>query len=392
VEIRKERSFGLEGFCPPRRTTLWEPDVAESGKTAFPGTEGAMARAVQAHDWAGTPLGPIEEWPNPLKTATDLMLASKFPCAIVWGPKLITLYNDAFRPILGNKPEALGRPFDEVWHEVWCYIEPLIEKAFAGEATFVEDYPLVIDRHGYPEQTYFTFCYSPIRDPSGRIVGMLDTVVETTAKVRAEKIAKLLNGELAHRARNLLSIITAIVEQTFRASDNKDDIRTALTKRIMALAQAQEILSQSNWSTASIRTVIRGALMPHRTGRGQISIKGPPVELSPSQSLSLALAINELATNATKYGALSTDGGRITIAWRIGTPGTDEAFHFSWIETGGPNVLPPTRRGFGTRLIEHALADDFRGAVKIDHDPAGLRCVLTTTMKNLHIMAAARRT
>jgi two-component sensor histidine kinase len=125
--------------------------------------------------------------------------------------------------------------------------------------------------------------------------------------------------------------------------------------------------------------------MPHRTERGQITIKGPPVELTPNQSLALALAINELATNATKYGALSTDRGRIAISWRVGAPGSDETFRLSWVETGGPNVLPPSRRGFGTRLIERALADDFRGAVKIDYDPGGLRCVLTTTMKNLRI-------
>ena len=360
--------------------------MAKSGKMAFL-CGGAMAEAVRTFDWRDTSLGPIETWPSALNTAVGIMLASKFPSAIVWGPERITLYNDGFRPILGNKPEALGRPFGEVWHEVWDSIKPLVDCAFAGEATYIEDYPLVIDRHGYPEQTYFTFCYSPIRDEAGRVVGMLDTVVETTAKVQAEKIGKLLNGELAHRARNLLSIITAIVEQSFRASDNKEDIRTALTKRIMALAQAQEILSQSNWSVAPIRSVIQAALMPHSTGRGQITIKGPPVELSPNQSLSLALAINELATNATKYGALSTESGRIAIIWQIGAPGSDEPFRLSWSESGGPNVLPPTRRGFGTRLIERALADDFRGAVKIDHDPAGVRCVLTTTMKNLRNMS-----
>ena len=349
-----------------------------------------MADAVRAFDWPGNPLGPIASWPAALKTALAVILGSKFPSAIVWGPDRITLYNDAFRPILGDKPEALGRPFTDVWHEVRDDIQPLIDKAFAGEATYIEDFPLIIDRRGYPEQVYFTFCYSPIRDECGRVVGMLDTVVETTAKVRAEKIANLLNGELAHRARNLLGIVTAIVEQSFRTSDDKTAIRDALTKRIIALAQAQEILSQTNWSVAPVRSVIQGALMPHRTGLGRIVIDGPPVELTPSQALSLALAVNELATNATKYGALSNASGRIGIEWRIGAPNSNEPFSFTWIETGGPFVAPPTRRGFGTRLIEHALADEFRGAVKIEYDPAGLRCALTTTMKNLHIIAPDR--
>lgn len=92
--------------------------------------------------------------------------------------------NDAFMPILGSKPDVLGPPFSDVWHKVWPALTPIVDKAFAGEATYIEDFPLVIDRHGYPEATHFTFCYSPIRDEAGHVVGMLDTVTETTEKVR----------------------------------------------------------------------------------------------------------------------------------------------------------------------------------------------------------------
>jgi len=360
------------------------------GRTAFL-DGGAMSEAVRAFDWRSNPLGPIEAWPATLKTAAGMVLASKFPSTIAWGKDLIMVYNDGYRPILGDKPEALGRPLHAVWPEVWDDIKPLVERTLAGEATFIEDHPLIVERHGCPEQAYFTFCYSPIRDDHGEVVGILDTVVETTAKVRAEKAAALLNGELAHRARNLLTIVTAIFEQSFRSIDDKDEIRVALIDRIMALAQAQEVLSQSDWATAPIRSVVQAALTPHRTGHGQITIEGPPVELSPSQSMSLALALNELATNATKYGALSSERGRIAIDWQIGAPGSDEPFQFSWIETGGPTVLPPRRRGFGTRMIERALAGEFRGAVKIDHDPTGLRCMLTTTMRDLRIPSAAGR-
>lgn len=357
--------------------------MPDSGNTRFLDDEGTMAEAIRAYDWRATSLGPIETWPTGLKTAIRLILASKFPTCVVWGPDLVTFYNDAFRPILGDKPEALGRSFKAVWYEAWDVIGPLVEKAYDGEATFMEDQPLLVDRSGYPEQAYFTFCYSPIRNENGDVIGMMDTVIETTAKVRAEKIGRLLNSELAHRARNLLAIIGAIVEQTFRTSDTKEAAHGALTKRVMALAQAQEILSQSNWSSAPIRSVIQGALIPHRTGEGRITITGPPIDLTPSQSLSLALAINELATNAAKYGALSNETGRIAVSWRIGLPGSDELFRFTWMETGGPSVSKPTRRGFGSRLIKTALAGDFRGDVQLDYDPDGLLCELTTHMKNL---------
>ncbi|KIQ59928.1 MULTISPECIES: GAF domain-containing hybrid sensor histidine kinase/response regulator [Pseudomonas] len=144
---------------------------------------GEMAERVRRHDWDNTSLGPPKQWPDVLKTTVALSLASHFPQAIIWGPDLITLYNDAFLPILGNKPEALGRGFDEVWREVWSDISPIVRAAFEGQATYIENFPLVIERGGGPEQAYFTFCYSPIRDQFGKVVGMVDTVTETTSTV-----------------------------------------------------------------------------------------------------------------------------------------------------------------------------------------------------------------
>ncbi|MBV4550987.1 response regulator [Pseudomonas sp. SWRI102] len=144
---------------------------------------GEMAGRVRRHDWNGTSLGPLDKWPDVLKTTVALSLASHFPQAIIWGPELVTLYNDAFAPILGSKPEALGRPYDEVWQEAWSEISPIMQAAFEGQATFIENFPLVIERGGGPEQAYFTFCYSPIRDQFGKVVGVLDTVTETTSTV-----------------------------------------------------------------------------------------------------------------------------------------------------------------------------------------------------------------
>ena len=142
-----------------------------------------MAEQVRQHDWASTPLGPLEQWPDVLKTTVALCFASSFPQSIAWGPHLTMLYNDAFIPILGDKPYALGRPFNEVWREVWSEVSPIANAAFEGHATFIENFPLLIERGAGPEQAYFTFCYSPIRDPQGKVVGMLDTVTETTATV-----------------------------------------------------------------------------------------------------------------------------------------------------------------------------------------------------------------
>src|SRR5688572_15265234 len=148
---------------------------------------GRMAEEIRRFDWSNSPLGPIEQWPDTLKTVVEITLASHFPKAIVWGPALTTLYNDAFMTILGNKPAALGRPLNHIWEEAWDELCPMVDAAFHGRATFIEDFALLIQRGGAPERAYFTFCYSPIRDQQGKVLGMLDTVTETTASVLATK-------------------------------------------------------------------------------------------------------------------------------------------------------------------------------------------------------------
>lgn len=154
---------------------------------------GLMAERIRNHDWAATPLGPLEYWPDPLKTSLALCLASRFPQAVLWGPDLLTLHNDAFSQILGQKPSALGIPFRAVWQEAWADIGHMANRALAGEAVYIEDFPLVIDRNGGPERAYFTFCYSPIRDHDGKVLGMLDTVTETTASVLANQRLNFLD-------------------------------------------------------------------------------------------------------------------------------------------------------------------------------------------------------
>ncbi|WP_262298302.1 PAS domain-containing sensor histidine kinase [Microvirga sesbaniae] len=144
---------------------------------------GEMGARIRAHDWAATPLGPVETWPQSLRTAVSIMLNSRFPTYLAWGQDLISLYNDAYRPFLGNKPETLGRPFAEVWAEAWSTVGPIAEQALAGEASYFENMPITLERHGYPEDTWWTFSYSPVRSESGDVGGVLCTVHETTHEV-----------------------------------------------------------------------------------------------------------------------------------------------------------------------------------------------------------------
>ncbi len=143
-----------------------------------------MAEKVRAFAWGDTPLGPTQNWPAALKITVDAMIASKFPQCLFWGPDLIAIYNDGYLPMLGAKEEALGKPLRESWSENWADLKPIADRAMAGEAVYYEDFPLETTRNGHRETAYFTYCYSPIRDEAGNVLGMIDTVIETTETVR----------------------------------------------------------------------------------------------------------------------------------------------------------------------------------------------------------------
>ncbi len=157
---------------------------------------GEMGRLMREHDWAQTPLGPVSGWPQSLRTAVSICLASHFPMLIWWGPELVKLYNDAYRPMLGTKhPQALGQRGKDCWPEIWDIIGPMLEGVLSrGEATWSENQLLLLERNGYPEECYFTFSYSPIRIESGGIGGVFTAVTETTRQVVSERRLRTLRA------------------------------------------------------------------------------------------------------------------------------------------------------------------------------------------------------
>src|SRR4029079_9281248 len=157
---------------------------------------------MRAHDWSASPLGAPETWPQSLRSVVGLLLQSRFPMFVAWGKDLGFVYNDSYAEILGAKhPRALGRRFYDIWSEIWPDISALIDAAMAGHATYREDLPLVMNRRGYDEQTWFTFSYSPVRDESAKVAGMFCAVSETTQKVLAERALRDLNETLERRVK-----------------------------------------------------------------------------------------------------------------------------------------------------------------------------------------------
>jgi PAS domain S-box-containing protein len=196
------------------------------------GETGALLRASA---WARSRLGPVEQWPDSLRTVASLMINSPFPMFLLWGEQRICLYNDGYIPLLGQRhPAAMGAPFRQVWPEIWDQIGPLVDRAYAGTPTYVENFPLRVERNGFQEQAYFTFSYSPLRGPHHRIEGMFGTCSETTAHLQAE--IALRNNEARWRG-----LFESMQEGFFVAEAMRDSQRRIVDFRYVEVNPAFEI-------------------------------------------------------------------------------------------------------------------------------------------------------
>jgi PAS domain S-box-containing protein len=219
-----------------------------------------------------------------------------------------------------------------------------------------------------------------IFDDSGRCVRVVGTAIDITARKRAEEHQRLLIDELSHRAKNLLAIVQAVAHQTLRSDASPDEMRKAFEGRLGALGAAHSILTQQMWESAPIRSIIRDTVLAVCPNDRRILAQGPNLLLPPKTSVSLAMAIHELATNALKYGALSNEKGRVDIRWSS----EGERLKLIWQERDGPIVAAPSRRGFGSRMIERGLAAELGGSVAIRFDPAGVICTVDAPLPEAH--------
>jgi PAS domain S-box-containing protein len=204
-----------------------------STETAPPDRElaggGQMGALMRSIDWSETPLGPVQRWPQSLRTAVSMMLDSRFAMVVAWGQESLFLYNDRYRPVLGasKHPGALGHPAREIFPEVWDFIGPLFRQALQGDAVALDDVLIPLDRNGYLEECFFTLSYSPIRDESGGVGGMLAVVAETTPRVQGERRLRTLR-DLASRAAEAKTAEEACENAAEMLSQNGADVPFAL--------------------------------------------------------------------------------------------------------------------------------------------------------------------
>jgi two-component system CheB/CheR fusion protein len=211
---------------------------------------------------------------------------------------------------------------------------------------------------------------SPVRNAQGKVIGASKIARDITEHKRSEAQIISLAREAEHRTKNILSTVLATVRLS--RADTSDDLKQLIEGRISALAKVHGLFVQSRWTGAELHSLVTQELLPYRgETEARVRIDGPPVMLEPNTAQTIAISLHELATNAAKYGSLSAADGRVEIAW---SRTADRRLSLRWIEAGGPTVTPPTRRGFGTGVIENIIVGQLRGEVHFDWHHEGLKC------------------
>jgi PAS domain S-box-containing protein len=290
----------------------------------------------------------------------------------------ITFYNDAAVAFAGRRP-SIG----EKWCVSWRLYRPdgsYLPHDQCPMAVTLKEGRAVRGAEAIAERpdgsrVWFTPYPTPLTDPSGKMVGAVNMLVDITARKQAEQQQKLLVDEVNHRAKNTLATVQSLIAQTMRPDIG--DFRRTLQARVQALSRAQDQLSRRNWNDADFGEVVRAGLAPF-LGEGRIALGGEPVRLPPRAALLLSMAFHELGTNAQRHGALSQPGGSVDLSWRV----DDDVLHVKWHEQGGPPVHVPAQPGFGTRVIERGIEAELRGRAAIEFAPSGVRCAIDVPLRH----------
>jgi PAS domain S-box-containing protein len=296
----------------------------------------------------------------------------------------ITFYNEAAVAFAGRRPE-LG----ELWCVTWRLYNADGSRLPHDECPMAialkENRPVLgaeaIAERPDGTRRWFAPYPTPLRDSEGRLTGAINMLVDITERKEAERQQKLLVDELNHRVKNTLATVQSMVVQTARSTGDVNDFRNAVEGRILALSHAHNQLSQRRWADADLSQLLHAGLQPY-LAKGNVVFSGEPVQISPRVALMMSMVVHELATNAAKYGALSSSSGRIDVAWAVKANGAGPELRLSWLEQNGPPVVKPRRQGFGTKLLERGIQSELGGNALLEFTAAGLRCAIDIPLTN----------
>ncbi len=302
--------------------------------------------------------------------------------AILTGPDHVFEFANAAYAKVSGRQGFVGKSVREVFPDLadQGLFERLDHVYATGERFIAEHIPLRLQRSsgGDPEELFLDFIYAPITDESGAITGIFVEGHDVTQAHRAaevqtrhERHLRLLVDELNHRVKNTLAIVQGLAQQTFKGSAATSVARDAFEGRLVALASAHNLLTRESWEAAGLNDIVVAAFHAHAVPFRRFTVDGPALRLEPKTAVTLAMALHELTTNARKYGSLSGDDGAVSVTWDLTD---DRHLNLRWAEHGGPTVVEPNGRGFGSRMIERALATELRGSVRLSFPSTGVIC------------------
>jgi PAS domain S-box-containing protein len=288
----------------------------------------------------------------------------------------INFYNRAAVEMAGRTPQP-GDEWCVTWKLYWPDGSPLPHNECPMAVALRENRPVrgaeaVAERPDGRRVPFIPYP-TPLRDSAGNLVGAINMLVDITERKNAENAQKVLIDELNHRVKNTLATVQSLANQTARHAGDLQEFLPTFMGRLLALARAHDLLTKRNWQDAPFENLVHDVIAPVSGGR--VVTGGPHVDLDARMALSITMVLNELLTNAVKYGALSVPNGSASLTWRIGAGERSQGvLECEWREVGGPPVSPPKRRGFGTRLMERCIEHDLSGEFDLVFEPEGTRC------------------
>lgn len=300
--------------------------------------------------------------------------------ALLVGPEhRFELVNSGYRKLIGDR-DVVGKTVGEMLGDAVAQGHlGLLDAVYRTGQTFVGTnarYRVQAVPGGPVDERYVDFVYQALKDETGKPYGVFINGIDVTDRKHADDARDVLHRELVHRVKNTMAVTTAVVSASMRHASSLEEARETIGARIEALSRSQAFLAGPG-NDAPVEALVREALAPHVSRPEQLVMSGPRVVVTGQQAVGLSLAVYELATNAVKYGALSTPGGRIEISW---ADGEDRSFQFHWRESGGPLVSTPTRYGFGSRLTNRIVAAYFGGTAETQYAPGGVEFALQGTL------------
>ncbi len=294
--------------------------------------------------------------------------------------------NPAGRALVGLTDEAakVAQVRDFFFPEDLPHVETEIVPTILEGRSWVGDYRFRNFITGEPVPVHYN--QFSLRSPDGAFAGFATVSRDIADRKRAEALQDLLNNELSHRMKNLLAMVQAIASSTLRGATDVEAAREVLAGRLIALGKAHDILLGGAAESARLEAVVRQGVGVQEVA-GRVAYEGPDIEVGAKPALALALTLHELTTNAVKYGALSVPGGRVTVGATVLDHPEGPRLRIAWAEHGGPPVKLPSRKGFGSRLIERSVTAQVGGTLSMDFAPDGLRCVVESRLSEFQSTA-----